>query len=262
MMIDSVRGMAAATATAAAIIIGGALGLRFAEAADPVIKVPAKCEVPPDLVAETPPLPRTTRSYRRDHRLKVVALGSSSTLGLGASDSSAAWPARLEAVLQTRLPGNEIRVVNQGVARQAAEQMLGRLDTDVLAEKPALVIWETGTAEAVRGADVDEFIEALLTGVDRMVAAGADVILMDPQFSRSTSQLINFQPYVAAIEHVAGMRGVARFSRFAVMKYWIDSERFSFMNRSGSEARKMADQVYDCIGHLLALEVVGGILVK
>jgi len=262
MMIDSVRGMAAATATAAAIICAGVFGLRLAEAADPAIRLPPKCEVPADLIPETLPLPRVARLYRREHRLKIVALGSSSTLGLGASDSQAAWPARLESILQTRLPGNEIRVVNQGVARQAAEQMLSRLGTDVLAEKPALVIWETGTSEAVRGADVDEFIAALLAGVDRMVAAGADVILMDPQFSRTTSQLINFQPYVAAIEQVAGMRGVARFSRFAVMKYWIDSDRFSFANQSGMEARKTADQVYDCIGHLLAMEILGGIGVK
>jgi acyl-CoA thioesterase I len=261
MMIDSVRAMAAA-ATAAAIIVAGMAGLGLAEAADPVIKLPSKCEVPPDVIPETLPLPRSARLYRRERRLKIVALGSSSTLGLGASDSLAAWPARLEALLQARLPGNEIRVVNQGVARQSAEQMLDRLDTDVLAEKPALVIWETGTAEAVRGADVDEFTEALLTGVDRMVAAGADVILMDPQFSRTTTQLINFQPYVAAIEQVAGMRGVGRFSRFAVMKYWIDSERFTFANKSGTEARKIADQVYDCIGHLLATEILGGIAAK
>jgi len=259
-MIERVRAMAATTA--AVIILGAAFGPPVAQAADPTVQLPPKCEVPPDVVPETVPLPHAARLFKREHRLKVVALGSSSTLGLGASDSQAAWPARLEAVLSARLPGSDIRVVNQGVARQAAEQMLGRLDTDVLAEKPALVIWETGTAEAVRGADVDEFIESLLAGVDRLLAAGADVILMDPQFSRTTAQLINFQPYVAAIEQVAGMRGVARFSRFAVMKYWADADRFSFAGRGGSETRKTADQVYDCIGHLLAIEILGGIAAK
>lgn len=261
MMIDRARAMAAATATVAAIMVGAAFGPPLAQAADPAVRLPAKCEVPADLVPETVPLPHAAHLYKRERRLKVVALGSSSTLGLGASDSQAAWPARLEAVLSARLPGSDIRVINQGVARQAAEQMLSRLDTDVLAEKPALVIWETGTAEAVRGADVDEFIESLLAGVDRLLAAGADVILMDPQFSRTTAQLINFQPYVAAIEQVAGMRGLPRFSRFAVMKYWADADRFSFVG-GGSEARKTADQVYDCIGHLLAMEILGGFAVK
>ena len=252
---------AIATAMVSAVAFGG-LNMAPATAADPPVRLPARCEVPADLVPEAVPLPHAARSARRDHRLKIVALGSSSTLGLGASDPQAAWPARLEATLAARLPGVDIRVLNHGVARQSAEQMLDRLDNDVLAEKPDVVIWESGTAEAVRGADVDEYIDALLTGVDRMTAAGIDVILMDTQYSRSTAQLINFQPYLAAVEQVAGMRGVPRFPRYGVMRYWVDNERFVFAGKTGSEARKMADEVYDCLGKLIGAEIAGGLVAR
>lgn len=250
-----------AIATALAVAFGG-LNTAPAAAADPPPKLPAKCEVPADLVPEAVPLPHAARSAKQNRRLKIVALGSSSTLGLGASDPQAAWPARLEAVLAARFPNLEVRVLNHGVARQSAQQMLERLDNDVLAEKPDLVIWESGTAEAVRGADVDEYIDALVTGVDRMAAAGIDVILMDTQYSRTTAQLINFQPYLAAIEQVAGMRGLPRFPRYGVMRYWVDNERFVFAGKSGSEARKMADEVYDCLGRLIAATIAGGLVAR
>jgi len=228
-------------------------------AADPSAPLPPMCEVSGDLIPNSAPLPHARHMLKTEHRLKVVALGSSSTLGLGATDSQAAWPARLQAVLAAELPGAEVRVVNRGIARQSAQQMLERLDSDVLAEKPALVIWESGTAEAVRGADVDEFVDALMTGVDRLEAAGIDVILMDTQYSRGTAEIINFDPYVAAIDQVAVTRGLDRFPRYAVMRYWVDNDQFHFAGEPGGVARKMADQVYDCLGRLLARTILQGI---
>lgn len=235
-----------------------ALGIGLGQASEPIPPQPSRCEVSPDLMPDSGPFPHARAAMDKDHRLKIVALGSSSTLGLGASNSQAAWPARLQAVLTARLPGTDVRVVNRGLARQTAVQMLDRIDSDVLSEKPSLVIWETGTAEAVRGAAIDEFTDALLTGVDRLSAAGVDVILMDTQYSRSTAEIINFEPYVAAIDQVAAMRDIDRFPRYAIMRYWVDNDRFQFADMSGGVAKKTADQVYDCLGHLLATEIIEG----
>jgi lysophospholipase L1-like esterase len=236
-----------------------AFGSSIARAADPIPPLPSRCEVSPDLMPDSGPFPHARAEMDKDHRLKIVALGSSSTLGLGASNSQAAWPARLQAVLAARLSGTDVRVVNRGLARQTAAQMVERIDSDVLSEKPSLVIWETGTAEAVRGTALDEFSDALLTGVDRLSAAGIDVILMDTQYSRSTAEIINFEPYVAAIDQVAAMRDVDRFPRYAIMRYWVDNDRFQFAGMSGGAAKKMADQVYDCLGHLLATDIIHGL---
>ena len=226
--------------------------------AQPVAPLPPRCEVPADLIPDIDPLPHARLMIKAEHRLNIVALGSSSTLGLGASKAEAAWPARLQAILTARLPGVEVRVINRGVARQSAEQMLQRLG-DVMADKPALVVWESGTAEAVRGAEIDDYVDALLTGIDRLAAAGIDVILMDTQYSRSTAEIINFEPYVAAIDRVAAMRGVDRFPRSAIMRYWVDAGRFHFSDITGAAARRTADEVYDCLGHLLATTIVRGI---
>jgi acyl-CoA thioesterase-1 len=245
----------------AAVLVMTASGLP-AWPAEPRITLSPVCQVPGEMIADASPLRHAAKRAAAERRLKIVALGSSSTLGLGASGPQATYPARLEAILAARYPNYEVQVVNKGVSRQSAQQMLDRLDTDVFAEKPALVIWETGTAEAVRGGDVDELMTALLAGVDRMQAAGIDVVLMDTQYSRMTAQLINFQPYVAAIEQVSGMRDLVLVHRYAVMRYWVDADRFTFTDKSPSEARRIADGVYDCLGQILAVGIVKAMSLK
>jgi acyl-CoA thioesterase I len=243
-------------------VLGMAVTISGAWSADGRVPLAPACQVPNELIADSSLLRHAAKRVAAERRLKIVALGSSSTLGLGASGPQAAYPARLEAILAARFPNYEVQVVNKGVSRQSAQQMLDRLDADVLAEKPTLVIWETGTAEAVRGADVDELMNSLLAGIDRMQTAGIDVMLMDTQYSRMTAQLINFQPYVSAIEQVSGMRDLFLFHRYAVMRYWVDADRFAFTDKSPSEARRIADGVYDCLGQLLAASVVKAMSLK
>ncbi len=84
-------------------------------------------------------------------------------------------------------------VDNRAVARQTAQEMAARLDREVIALKPTLVIWETGTTDAVRGTELDEFRQTIRTGIDRLRASGAEVVFMDMQFSRQTHAVINFE---------------------------------------------------------------------
>ena len=240
--------------TLAALLLSGlASGPAAAQATR--VPLPSICQIPDDVLADSSPLPNATKQLKTERRLKIVALGSSSTLGMGASGPEAAYPARLEAALKAHFPAATIQVVNKGVSRQSARQMLDRLANDVLAERPALVVWETGTAEAVRGAEVDDFTSALLTGIDKMGGSGIDVLLMDTQYSRSTARIINFQPYVDAIGQVAGMRDLVVFPRYLVMRSWVEEQRFSFADKTPAETRDIADKIYDCLGRLLARSI-------
>jgi len=249
------------TVAIVADVLGLGVGCPFVWSAERVVLAPV-CQVPNELMADSSLLRHAAKRAIAERRMKIVALGSSSTLGMGASGPQATYPARLEAILAARFPNYEVQVVNKGVSRQSAQQMVERIDADVLAEKPTLVIWETGTAEAVRGGDVDELMTALLAGIDRMQAAGVDVMLMDTQYSRMTAQLINFQPYVAAIEQVSNMRDLVIFRRYAAMRYWVDAERFAFADKNPAEARRIADGVYDCLGQLLAISIVRAMNLK
>lgn len=197
-------------------------------------------------------LPHVAERAKQAKRLKIVALGSSSTVGAGGSGPGAAWPARLQSELLNKVPAVQVEVVNRGKMRQSAQQMIDRMTTDVVAEQPDLVIWETGTAEAVRGIEVDQFSTALIAGIERLTAAGIDVILMDMQYARTTARLIHFEPYVEAMAQVGVMRNIFVFQRYEIMRGWVEDERLSFADQTPAEAMKVADRVYACLAEILA----------
>src|SRR6185369_4567814 len=124
-----------------------------------------------------------------------------------------AYPERLQEELMRRYPGTPIVVANKGVPRQTAQEMVERFERDVLAADPALVIWETGTTEAVRGLDVDGFAATLETGVNALRAHHVEVILIDMQYSRRTASVIGFDRYLEAMHRFAELDDVSLFRR-------------------------------------------------
>jgi len=120
--------------------------------------------------------------------IRIVAFGSSSTEGVGATSPSAAYPARLEAELNQALPGESksVSVLNRGVGGEDVDDMLARLDKDVLAAKPDLVIWQTGSNDPLRSVPLARFVDETKAGINNMRAAGLDVMLMEPQWCPSS----------------------------------------------------------------------------
>src|SRR6185369_12740066 len=140
-----------------------------------------ECPVPERFYAFGPPLTKTAKALASRREVVIAALGGASTMGVAAGGLEFAWPARLASALAERFP--RTRVINFAVGRQTAKGGIERLDHDVLPLKPTLVIWETGTMEAVRGTDVDEFRQTVQSGIDKLRAAGTEVVLMNMQFS-------------------------------------------------------------------------------
>jgi hypothetical protein len=130
--------------------------------------------------------------------------------------------------------------------------MVGRLDRDVLPLKPTLVIWETGTMEAVRGMDVDQFRETLRIGTDQLRAARVELVLMNMQFSRATEAMIHFDPYLTAIRELADANDVPLFRRHEIMRYWAESGLLDLRATDGEKRGRVAAKLYDCIGRTMA----------
>jgi hypothetical protein len=182
----------------------------------------------------------------------VVALGGASSLGSAAGGAGLAWPARMAGALAGRFPAARVQVVNRAVPRQTAQQAVARLAHDVLPLKPVLVIWETGTVEAVRGTAVDEFRDTLQAGIDELRAAGVEVVLMSPQFSRDTDAIIPFEPYLAAMREAADVNDVALFHRHGIMRHWAETGALDLRASTGEKRGPLAAKLYDCIGRAMA----------
>jgi hypothetical protein len=207
------------------------------------------CEQVRDLVQTESPLPRVAAAIEKQH-LQIVVVGSASSTLPGPAGIRAAYPAHLEAALAGRLPGVAVKVVSLARPRQSVIDQTAQLERVVSETRPALVIWQTGTVDAMRGIDIDEFRAALESGIDTLHAGGADVILMNMQYSPRTESIIAVGAYADNMHWVALQREVPLFDRLAIMKQW--SELGSFDLYSATKKLDLAARVHDCIGRLLA----------
>ena len=209
------------------------------------------CTAPPELLEAGAPLPGTVRAVAAGS-LRILVVGGVSVLGAGTSGPEAAWPARLQALLAARRPGLAVEVVVRG-RRGINTAEAGALLAEEMARAPAqLVLWATGTVSAVRGLEVDEMVEALNTGLETLKAAGADAVLIDPQFSRFLRANANVDPYLDALRLVAAAHQVPLLRRWDLMRYWAETEQVDVERAAKPERVAATDRLNDCLAQAVA----------
>ena len=234
------------------LCLAGGLGAAAIMSLPSALGGESRCDVPVELIRVEVTLPHLSERLRAKNPVKIVAIGGASTTGAAAGSPDLAYPRRLQEILDRWHPDIPITVVNKGVPRQTAQQMLERFPSDVLAEDPVLVIWETGTTDAVRGVEIDDFATALQGGIDQLKTRSIDIILIDMQFSRSTVTVIDFQRYLSTLHRVGEVNELYVFPRFEMMRYWSEQNVFNFDGVAKNERASLAASVYECIGRNLA----------
>jgi hypothetical protein len=195
------------------------------------------------------PLPRTAKALA-DKRLTVLVIGAGSSALPGPDGVKKAYPARLQAALAAAIPGALVTVATDVEPKRTAEQMVHVLTPALTRTELALVVWQTGTVDAMRGVDSDQFSQALEQGISMTRAAGADLILVNAQYSPRTESMIALGAYSDLMRRVASQQEVPLFDRFSVMKTWADMGIFDFY--AATKKLDTAEHVHDCIGRLLA----------
>jgi acyl-CoA thioesterase-1 len=211
-----------------------------------------RCTAPDTVTRFQVSLPNTARAIRRGGALVIVAIGSSSTQGVGASDQAHTYPALLAEELRRRWPRLAVTVVNKGVGGETAEQMLARFTRDVLPYRPQLVIWQTGSNSVLQRRDVQSYEQTIREGITRLKAARTDVILMDPQYAPRILERPIHKAILDTLGEVSHDLKVAVFRRFAVMRYWVRSGQYRMEDVIAHDQLHMNDASYNCIARLLA----------
>lgn len=198
-----------------------------------------------------------------DHGIQglVVALGSSSTQGAMASDLAHSYPAVLQRALSLGLPEAHIAIINRGIGGQDATEELARLDADVLAVRPQLVIWQVGANGALRNADPAAFHSLITLGVRRLQAAGADVVLMDNQQSPALLARSAEPEFDQALAQVAAETGAGLFSRRALMQGW-RRDGVPIAEFIATDGLHHNDHGYLCVAEALARSIMAGLTPK
>jgi hypothetical protein len=214
---------------------------------------PAECRVAAQLVERDFALPQVTRAIAAK-RLDILVVGAGSSLLPGLKGAENAYPARLQSALAEKLPGVAVKVTTDVKARRSATEMIKTLKPALTADKPALMVWQTGTVDALLSIDTDQFSAALAHGINIARSAGADVLLINAQYSPRTESMIALGTYAENMRWVALQQEVPLFDRFSIMKLWADLGTFDLY--SATKKLDIAERVHDCIGRLLADLVV------
>lgn len=241
---------------AAAVLSAVAFACGFAMAQDQgpaVAPASAQCQVQPDIVRFERPLTNLARRLSIGRPVRIVAIGSSSTAGFGASSPRATYPSRLEAELRGHFPGRALTVLNRGVYSEELPNMIARFDTAVIAERPHLVIWQFGTNALMYDRPLNPALVA--AGVARLRAVGADVVLMDPQYAPRVLAKPARDVLIARMAQAAKEYRVDLLHRYDMMRHWHEVEGLPFETFMTPDGLHLNDWGYACVAKSLGVAI-------
>ncbi|TAK48553.1 MAG: SGNH/GDSL hydrolase family protein [Xanthobacteraceae bacterium] len=232
-----------------AMLVAG-LCLTGAARAEETSRAATNCAVPPELVSSDNSLKKVAEVVAKERKLDIVVVGTGSSTLSGPGGGGAAYPARLEVALRQKLGNVDVNVFSEAQTKRTAEEMVENLARLATERRPTLVIWQTGTVDAMRGINPDDFTTALDEGISAAQKAGADIVLLNPQYSPRMETMISVTPYMDNMRMVSQQRDVVLFDRFAIMRHWSEAGDFDLFG--ASHGLGLAKQVHDCIGRALA----------
>jgi hypothetical protein len=234
-----------------ALSIAGLIAANRAMATDPGVDW---CRVPDALIRADSSLLRVAEAIDKNQPIKIVVLGTMSSVGMGSGVSAVyhSYPEKLREELSRRHSQLPITLVNLAQCGWTTVEMAAAIEDKVIPLKPTVVVWQTGSVEAVRGLDVNWMGEAIGSGIAKLRQGQSDVILIGPQYNPRAAAMINFEPYATYMQQIAQSRGIILFNRHDIMKYWLDEGIVKFDDPNRTLQRLNADQVHECLGQLLA----------
>lgn len=220
-----------------------------------------RCPAAPVRIKAIGALQRTAARFAAKKPVRILAIGSSSTQGVGASSAAAAYPARLEFALKSKFPGADVRIVNAGVAGETADRTIARLDGELEQTKPDLVIWQVGTNDALTASVSEPSFEATVErGVASIERHKSDVLLLDQQFFKAASDQPRYERFVAVLERVARREQICLFPRYRLMKTWDATQIGGIDFMLAADGFHMNDVGYACVADVLASHIQDAIV--
>jgi lysophospholipase L1-like esterase len=239
------------SATALAVAASAAMmTLASAHAEDATAK--PNCTAPYELTRLDYTLKRTSQKIAAAQPIKIVAIGSSSTAGAGASSPTMSYPNRLQVELQALMPRVPVTVINRGINGEESRDMLARFERDVFPENPDLVIWQVGSNSVLRDRPLTEANAPLHDGLKLLREHGADVVLMNPQYAPRVITKHDVEGMVHLIAVTAKEKNIDLFQRYAVMRYWQLTEGLPFNAFLSPDELHLNDWSYGCVAKLMA----------
>jgi lysophospholipase L1-like esterase len=201
------------------------------------------------------PLEIAKTAVAEERDLRIVAMGSSSTQGYGATNPQYTYPAQLKMKLEAAMPGIKVHVWNKGVGGQDAAEMVDRMQTDVKPEHAHLVVWQVGTNSAIRRDPLTKFADKLRAGIDIGHSLGANFVMMNLQYVPAVVALPDEEEYARVMADVAREKGAGLFRRFEIMRSWYN-DGMPYAQFVTNDGLHLNDFGQKCIGKLLSQSIL------
>jgi lysophospholipase L1-like esterase len=218
------------------------------------------CDVPAADIAAPATLPNVTQALQKGEKVRILAIGSSSTLGWGASSKSRSYPSQLEVILEHALKGVDIVIVNRGVAGEVAEDTAERIKSEVALRKPDLVLWQLGTNDALARVPPQDFENTVRSTIDWLKDNRIDVVLVGVQY---TSRLTRDPNYVAirnSLQKIAAEENILYVRRYDAMRFI--AQRRANLQLMASDNFHLNDLGYQCMAEHVAHAMIVSLFVK
>ena len=231
----------------------------FAQSAEPDIPVPGppplspSCEAPAADIANPAPLPHLQADLQARRTIRVLAIGSSSTVGLGASSPSQNYPSQLEQILEKTFKGIDVVIINRGVSGEVASATADRLKTIVALERPDIVLWQVGTNDALNRVPIEEFVATISDTIRWLKSRDVDTVLVGLQYTLKVSKDPHYKAVRMALRDIATAENILLVRRYEAMEF---IERAKSVDLMSPDDLHLNDLGYRCMAEHIARAMV------
>ncbi|WP_245257479.1 SGNH/GDSL hydrolase family protein [Methylocapsa acidiphila] len=261
------RKIAGGSRTGTALALWGALALISAaggaegqQGQGAVPPLSAACDVPTADIAAPASLPNLAAALRERKTARILAIGSSSTAGVGASSNGKSYPSQLETILEDALKGVDFVVLNRGVPGELAQTAAERLKSEVALAAPDLVLWQLGTNDALARIAPSEFEATVLSTIRWLKDNRTDIVLVGPQYSPRFARDPNYFAIRDSLQDIAAKEKILYVRRYDAMQFIAQAHaNLQLMARDNFH---LNDLGYQCMAEHVAHAVIVSLFIK
>jgi acyl-CoA thioesterase-1 len=218
------------------------------------------CEVPAPDIAAPASLPNVTAALQARKTIQILAIGSSSTSGVGASSNGKTYPSQLETILEGAFKGVNIVIANRGISGEVAEITAERIKNEVVLEKPDLVLWQLGTNDALARVFPEDFEATVRSTIRWLKENRIDIVLVGLQYSSRFARDANYSAIRDSLQRLATEEKILYVRRYDAMRFIAQTRaNLKLMSRDNFH---LNDLGYQCMAEHIAHAVIVGLFAK
>ena len=218
------------------------------------------CEAPANDIAANAPLPNVAKALAEHKTVQILAVGSASAAGLGASSGVKSYPVQLETMLKVALQGVDVDIINRGTGGEVAQTSADRIRSEVALTKPDLVLWQLGTNDALARVDPDQFTDIVKSTIDWLKQNDVDVVLVGLQYTTRFARDESYFAIRQALDRIARDEKILYVKRYEAMKF-IAQTRLK-VHLMASDNYHLSDLGTQCMAEHVARAMIANLFVR